>query len=96
MKSEISVKESEIDRNKRRAEEADAENERLRKELQELKLQEEESKRKMKMLEDEVAELKKTTSFSDGAGHEASQRLVKASLVRSRILLFVLFLEEHA
>ncbi|KAL2337322.1 hypothetical protein Fmac_011768 [Flemingia macrophylla] len=55
------------------AKEADAENERLMKELQELKLQEEESKMKMKMLEDEVAELKKTASFSGGAGHEASQ-----------------------
>ncbi|KAL2327337.1 hypothetical protein Fmac_020764 [Flemingia macrophylla] len=73
LKSEISVRESEIDRNKRRAEEADVKNERLRKELQELKLQEEESKRKMKMLEDEVAELKKTASFSGGTGHEASK-----------------------
>ncbi|KAL2344909.1 hypothetical protein Fmac_006194 [Flemingia macrophylla] len=86
LESEISARESEIERNKRRAEEAEAENERLRKELQELKLRAEESERKMKMLEDEVAELKKTASCTGGAGHEASQRLVEASSARSSLV----------
>ncbi|KAL2326385.1 hypothetical protein Fmac_025443 [Flemingia macrophylla] len=64
LESEISAKESEIERNKRRVEKAEAENERLMKKLQKLKLQAEESKRKMKMLEDEVAELKRSGSRS--------------------------------
>lgn len=100
LENEISARESEIERSRRRAEEAEAENERLRKELQELKVRAEEEKResegKIKALEDEVAELKKTASYSGGASnrtealenhehvhvheHEASQRLLEASL----------------
>ncbi|KAL2323095.1 hypothetical protein Fmac_027474 [Flemingia macrophylla] len=82
--TQINTRESEIEKNKRRDEEAEAENERLRKKLQELKLRAEENEGKIKMLEDEVVELKKTALCSGGVGHEASQRLVKASSARSR------------
>lgn len=66
LENEITARETEIQKSKRRTEETEAENERLRKELQELKLRMEEEKResdrKMKALEDEIAELKKTAS----------------------------------
>ncbi|XP_057420205.1 protein CHUP1, chloroplastic [Lotus japonicus] len=68
LENEITARESEIERSKRKAEETEAENEILKKELQELKLRLEEEKReyerKTKALEDEIAELKKTTSYS--------------------------------
>ncbi|KAK7400662.1 hypothetical protein VNO78_11903 [Psophocarpus tetragonolobus] len=70
LESEISARESEIERSRRRAEEAEAENERLKKELRELKERAEEEKsereRKIKALEEEIAEMKKTPSYSGG------------------------------
>ncbi|CAI8618318.1 unnamed protein product [Vicia faba] len=65
LENEITARETEIQRNRKRAEEAEAENERLKKELQEMKLQMDEERRenekKMKALEDQITELKKTT-----------------------------------
>ncbi|KAG4959835.1 hypothetical protein GLYMA_13G171100v4 [Glycine max] len=67
LENEITARESEIERSRRRAEEAESENERLRKELQELKVKAEEEKneneRKIKALEEEIIEFKKTASF---------------------------------
>ncbi|CAK8577602.1 unnamed protein product [Lathyrus sativus] len=67
LENEITARETEIQRNRKRAEEAETENERLKKELQEMKLQMEEERRenekKMKALENEITELKKTTSL---------------------------------
>ncbi|RDX90866.1 Protein CHUP1, chloroplastic, partial [Mucuna pruriens] len=103
LESEITARESEIERCKRRAEEAEAENERLKNELRELKLRTEEEKiereRKIKALEVEIAEMKKTASYSSGSSnrtealeshvheheHEASQRFVEVS-VRSNLM----------
>ncbi|CAJ1939246.1 unnamed protein product [Sphenostylis stenocarpa] len=101
LESEISARETEIERNRRRAEEMEAENERLKKELQELKVRAEDEKRenerKLKVLEDEIAEVKKMASYSDCSSnrtealenhvheHEASQRIVEVS-VRSNLM----------
>ncbi|RZB81474.1 protein CHUP1, chloroplastic-like [Glycine soja] len=67
LENEITARESEIERSRRRAEEAESENERLRKELQELKVKAEEEKneneRKIKALEEDIIEFKKTASF---------------------------------
>ncbi|XP_014510685.1 protein CHUP1, chloroplastic [Vigna radiata var. radiata] len=68
LESEISARESEIERSRRRAEETEVENEKLKKELQELKVRVEEERResemKLKALEDEIVEMKKTMSYS--------------------------------
>ncbi|XP_027346783.1 protein CHUP1, chloroplastic [Abrus precatorius] len=97
LENEINARESEIERSKRRTEETEAENERLKKELQELKLrreeEERESERKIKALEDEIAELKKTASFSgsnrteasENDEHPSSQRFVEVSF-RSNLM----------
>jgi len=101
LESEISARETEIERSRRRAEEMEVENERLKKELQEVKVRAEEEKReserKLKALEDEIVEMKKTVSYG-GCGssrtealeihvleHEASQKLVEIS-VRSNVM----------
>ncbi|KAG5113281.1 hypothetical protein JHK82_036550 [Glycine max] len=67
LENEITARESEIERSRRRAEEAESENERLRKELQELKVKAEEEKneneRKIKALEEDIIKFKKTASF---------------------------------
>jgi len=77
LESEISARETEIERSRRRAEETEVENERLKKELQELKVRVEEerreSERKLKALEDEIAEMKKTMSYS-GCSSSSSSR----------------------
>ncbi|XP_058750615.1 protein CHUP1, chloroplastic [Vicia villosa] len=78
LENEITARETEIQRNRKRAEEAEIENERLTKELQELKVQMEEERRenekKIKALEDEITELKKTTSLqSEEHLHENEQ-----------------------
>ncbi|ESW25702.1 hypothetical protein PHAVU_003G058200 [Phaseolus vulgaris] len=101
LESEISARETEIERSRRRAEEMEVENERLKKELQEVKVRAEEEKReserKLKALEDEIVEMKKTVSYG-GCGssrtealeihvleHEASQKLVEVS-VKSNVM----------
>ncbi|KAK7362736.1 hypothetical protein VNO77_04857 [Canavalia gladiata] len=97
LENEITARETEIERSKRRTEETEAENERLKMELQEMKLRTEEEKReserKMKALEDEIAELKKTASYSgsnrteslDVDEHSSSQRFAECSL-RSNLM----------
>ncbi|OIW10147.1 hypothetical protein TanjilG_27898 [Lupinus angustifolius] len=68
LENEIETRESEIERRKKRIEDVEAENERLKNELHELKLRMEEEKReserKMKALKNEIAELKKTASYT--------------------------------
>lgn len=78
LENEITARETEIQRNRKRAEEAETENERLKNELQEMKVQMEEERResekKIKALEDEITELKKTTSLqSEEHLHENEQ-----------------------
>ncbi|KAG5010692.1 hypothetical protein AAZX31_07G189100 [Glycine max] len=102
LENEITARETEIERSRRRAEEAESENERLRKELQELKVKAEEEKkeneRKIKALEEEIAELKKTASFSGSSSssnrtealeiheqEEATHKLVEVSF-RSNLM----------
>ncbi|KAI4296892.1 hypothetical protein L6164_036812 [Bauhinia variegata] len=66
LESEISVKETEIQKSAKRIEELEGENERLKTELEELKAKVEEEKgeneKKTKALEEEIEELKKTAS----------------------------------
>jgi myosin heavy subunit len=83
LENELTARETEIQRSRKKAEETEAENEKLKNELKELKLQMEderrESKMKMKALEDEIAELKKTTSLHNEHEHEqfsSSQRFL--------------------
>ena len=94
LENELTVRETEIQRNRKRAEEAEAENEKLKKELEELKqLMEDErrdSERKLKALEDEVTELKKTASLHSEEHFSTSQRFqgigevsVKSNLMKT-------------
>ncbi|KAK2434055.1 protein CHUP1, chloroplastic [Trifolium repens] len=81
LENELTARETEIQRSRKKAEETEAENEKLKNELKELKLQMEderrESKMKMKALEDEIAELKKTTSLhNEHEQFSSSQRFL--------------------
>ncbi|KAE9613565.1 hypothetical protein Lal_00016159 [Lupinus albus] len=89
LENEIEERESEIEMRKKRIEDVEAENERLKNELHELKLRMEEEKRenerKIKALKNEIAELKKTASFTgstmESEEHScASQRFVEVSM----------------
>ncbi|KAK7319789.1 hypothetical protein RJT34_04514 [Clitoria ternatea] len=79
LENEINARETEIERNRRKAEEAEAENERLKKELHEMKLRMEEEKReserKIKALEDEIAEMKKTASYGGRSTNNRTEPL---------------------
>ncbi|KAJ1393978.1 Protein CHUP1, chloroplastic [Sesbania bispinosa] len=71
LENEIIAKDKQIENNAKKIEQIEAENQRLRKELKELKLQIEEEKtehqHRTKALEDEIAELKKTASGNNRA-----------------------------
>lgn len=94
LENELTVRETEIQRNRKRAEEAEEQNEKLKKELEELKqLMEDEridSERKLKALEDEVTVLKKTASLHSEEHFSTSQRFqgigevsVKSNLMKT-------------
>lgn len=85
LENELTARETEIQRSRMRAEEAEAENERLTKELEEMKLKMEEEKReserKLKALEDEIVVLKKTASYcSSNRTEEHEQEHFSTSL----------------
>ncbi|XP_025690205.1 protein INCREASED PETAL GROWTH ANISOTROPY 1 isoform X1 [Arachis hypogaea] len=78
LENELVARDTEVERSKKRVQELEEENEKLKSELRELKLRMEEEKKKSdkrtKALEDEIAKLKKTTSFDSGSASCSSHR----------------------